>query len=165
MNIIICVLIISCFTYLGFGFSDYYVKREKLFYDLSRFCEKLKADIGFLHTPLKEIFNEAFQNYSSLEDILYICLNIIDGGKPIKEEVLYPMYSDRHVNDSEKKLICGFFSSLGKSDGYTQIENIENYYNLFSAAEKDSLNEKKKFSPMYKKLGFLCGAAVCLFII
>lgn len=165
MNFILYGLIVCCFTYIGFGLSDYYVKREKLFYQLNRFCEKLKADIAFLQKPLKEILLSAEKEFILLTPVLSACISILDSGNAINAENLYNMLNLRHLEGEEKKLVCGFFSTLGKSDRITQIENIENYLTLFKIAENSCESERKKYSPMFKKMGFICGITICLLII
>lgn len=163
--IVLYGFIVCSFTYIGFGLSQYYIHREKLFYQLSRLCEKLKTDIGFLHMPLSDILTLAQSEYNTLKGIIEICLNILESGNPIIAQKLFDIYISRYVNEEEKKLICAFFSDLGKSDEHTQIEKIENYGGLFGAVQNGCAAERKRFSPMFKKLGFLCGVTVCLFML
>lgn len=166
MIYILCGAVIFGTTYIGFGIANYYIKREKLFFELCQFCEKLKTDIGFLLMPLEGILSEASENYlSGLKDIADLCKNIIKGGNELTSEKLQQQLKCACINEEEKRLICGFFCMLGKSDEKTQIEQIESYKQRFSAAEQSCSADKKKYSPMYKKLGFLLGVAVCLFMI
>lgn len=162
----LCGAVIGCTTYIGFGIANYYIKREKLFFELCQFCEKLKTDIGFLLMPLEEILSEASENYiSGLKDITEVCKKIIESGNALTSEDLRRQLKCACINEEEKRLICGFFCMLGKSDEKTQLEQIEGYKQRFAAAELSCSADKKKYSSMYKKLGFLLGVAVCLFMI
>lgn len=166
MILFLCGVIVCCTTYIGFALADYYIKREKLFTELCQFCEKLNTDISFLLMPLEEILIQAHKNYISvLRDIAALCASIIGGGVALCEEDLSEKLKCRYINEGEKRLICSFFCMLGKSDQQTQIERIEGFKQRFSAAERGCAEDKKKFSPMYKKLGFLLGVAICLFMI
>lgn len=166
MIFVIYGLIVCCTTYIGFGLADYYIKREKLFKDLSLFCERLNSDIGFLLMPLTEILKNAGEGYSLvMTEIINVCQSVLEQKKPIKSELLFTLINSKYINDDEKKLICSFFSMLGKSDEKTQIDSIENYHKRFLSFENISVTDRKKFSPMFKKLGFLSGLAICLFML
>lgn len=166
MNVFIYVLIICCTTYIGFGLAGYYIKRERLYSGLVKFCEKLKGDIGFLLLPIGDILKGAVEQFGQpLAEIIGVSLGLLREGKPLGEKELYNRWGSKLLSNDEKLLICRFFSMLGRSDEKTQIENIESYCRRFLQAESESQNEKKRYSPMFRKLGFLAGLAICLLIL
>lgn len=167
MIIFLYIIIISSCSYIGFGIADYYIKREKIFFEMSRFCEKLKADISFLLMPLEEILETAQEEYNTpvMTEMINICKNYIKQGTSLNSKLLQTSFKSRYIVTEEKTLICNFFSMLGKSDEKTQIENIQNYNLRFKNAENICQKERKKYSPMSKKLGFLFGITICLFML
>jgi|BioPla2DNA2_1021312.scaffolds.fasta_scaffold151585_1 stage III sporulation protein AB len=166
MEIFIYLAIIFCTTYIGFGIADYYVKREKLYHELVIFGEKLKSDIGFLLLPIGEILRGGAQQFgSSLAELIEASARLLGEGKPLSEAELFERWQTRLLLHDEKLFICRFFSMLGRSDEKTQLENIENYCERFKQRESECQNERKRYSPMFRKLGFLSGLAICLFLL
>jgi stage III sporulation protein AB len=164
MTLIICATVICCTTYIGFGLAAYYAKREKLYFELNQFCARVAAEIGFSLTPLAEIYSAAAAECrSELKNIASLCFDIINGGGALTVGALDEKINSRYIKREEKTLICQFFCMLGKSDAKTQIEGINGYRQRFAEYESVCAAERRKYSPMYKKLGFLLGAAVCLF--
>jgi stage III sporulation protein AB len=164
MTLAVCAVVICCTTYIGFGVAAYYAKREKLYFELNQFCGRLSADIGFLLTPLEQIYSAAAEEcQSELSGIASLCAGLIKSGEALTVKILEEKLSSRYIKREEKNLICQFFCMLGKSDAKTQIESINAYRQRFAEFESVCAAERKKYSPMYKKLGFLLGAAVCLF--
>lgn len=166
MNIVMYVAIICCTSYIGFGLADYYVKREKFFYELTVFCERLKTDISFLLMPLKEILQRVETEYSSvLVNIAGIVREEIELGTAITADKLYQRFASKYISEDERVIISSFFSILGKSDSKTQLDNIAGFHERFAAAEQSCKAEKLRLAPMCRKLGFLFGIVICLFII
>lgn len=166
MQIAICILIIFGTSYIGIGLSRYYIKRERLFFELTMFCEKLKSDIGFLLMPLVDILKSVERDYSSLlVDISIKVLKKIDQGEIINTDNMYEMLECVYLKDEERSLIGSFFSVLGKSDSRSQLQSIEGFAVRFSELEKKCEKERERLSPMCTKLGIISGLAICLLVI
>ncbi len=166
MEVFIYLLIVCCTTYIGFGIANYYVRREKLYHELVMFGEKLKSDIGFLLLPVGEILKGAARQFtSSLAELIEASAGVLAEGNPLSEAELFERWQTKLLSPEEKLLVCRFFSMLGRSDEKTQLENIENYCQRFRQCESECQSERKRYSPMFRKLGFLAGLAICLFIL
>ena len=127
---------------------------------------KLKSDIGFLLLPIGEILRGGAQQFgSSLAELIEASARLLGEGKPLSEAELFERWQTRLLLHDEKLFICRFFSMLGRSDEKTQLENIENYCERFKQRESECQNERKRYSPMFRKLGFLSGLAICLFLL
>jgi stage III sporulation protein AB len=166
IRLLVAVGIIAGTTYIGCGLSGYYRRREKLFTNLCGLCASLSADIGFLLVPLDEILASAGREYTGLlTDVVEACRVVIADGAALTKESVLGKLSGRYLSEEEKSLIAGFFSVLGKSDAPAQLESIEGYKRRFEALEKTASEERTKYSPMLKKLGFLSGLALCILAI
>lgn len=63
------------------------------------------------------------------------------------------------------KTVDGFFSSLGKSDGATQITELDFYGETFSALSVKAADNLQKYGALSVKLGFLFGLCVGILIL
>ena len=167
MNIVVCIIITACTTYIGYGLSGYYVEREKLYGDLCVLCGSLKADIGFLLLPLSTILRRTGEACSKLTSIFIKATDgLIAEGKAVSEAQLEEAVQvGGYLSAEEKRLVCSFFSALGKTDAKTQLEVAEGYYSRFTEIRKSCSEQKSKMTPMTRKLGFLAGLIICLFLI
>lgn len=167
MGYAIYISIIGCTTYIGFALASYYAKRERLYNDLCKMCESFKSGIGFMLMPLRTVLC-GIKEYSGqiATSIITELDNILQSGSPVTQQRLQDSLKlQGYLSPEELQLICGFFAQLGKSDSRLQINLIETYALRFNEMRLQCAAEYKKTAPMYRKLGFLSGLIICLFLI
>ena len=164
MKIVLLCLIITCCTYIGFGFSSFYRRRVKFFLDIIAFQNKLVVEIAFKQNKLKEIIDEFVKRCGA--DFKSVLKNFKEnyllGKKNLEENMLFR--KNICLTDDEKRTIFGFFKSLGKYDCENQIKEIEDYKKTFETSLVDAQAENKKYSSLYVKLGLMAGLIIAILL-
>lgn len=151
---IVCVVIILCSTYLGWGLSNYYKRRIVLFQNLDDFINFAISNINFFKDSVEIIINQ-FLNSHSLSKEFRDCL------VKIKNNV---EFNSILLKKNENNLLNDVFQFLGKNDSENQIVGLKNYSNQISIYLKQAEEDNKKIGSISTKLGFLLGLliAICL---
>ena len=68
------------------------------------------------------------------------------------------------LNEEEKKETKEFFSLLGKSDAFTQMNFLKSYEGKLKEQASLTASEEKKFVSMFIKLGVLAGILAAILI-
>lgn len=165
MKVLLLCLIITCCTYLGYGFAGYYRKRFKLFRDCHAFANKLIVEINFAKHNLKEIISTTINNYGAdFKRILSLYLNYLNSDATIlTNEMLFA--KNTYLSSDEQQNIFLFFKSLGRYDAENQILEIENFKQKFDEMRKESEVENTKYGLLYIKLGLLLGILIDILLI
>lgn len=165
MKIFFLCLIITCCTYLGYGFSSYYRRRLRLFKDVLNFASKMIVDINFSRSNLKEIIQNSLSNYGSdFKTILNNFLSYLgDNSNLLSEEILLSGIKNLSVED--KQTLFLFFKGLGRYDAESQIKELENYKKKFDDLKLVAEAENKKYGGLYIKLGLMLGLLIAILLI
>ena len=156
------VILIGC-SYLGYGLSNYYVKRHRFILDLITFTNHLKVEIGFSKNNLQDIITLHIAEYQmGFKSVLKGYLKALTTSEYVTVENLKEHISTIYLDEPETNQMLQFFNFLGKSDAYNQVEIINKSLNIFNSFLKNSLLEKQKYSGMFKKLGVLTGVFIVL---
>jgi len=157
MKIVLMVVLISSFSYLGFQIGGLYLAKEKFYSELIGFITHLISEISFLKTDLMGIST----NFKSTNKHFNLFLN------NLKNKILFEKdYENITIlNEQENLEIKNFINSLGKNDALNECEIIKSFLENFKLKLNDSREGNKKYGIMYKKLGVLVGILVCIVLI
>ena len=150
-------IIVGACGYIGWSIGHHYKEREKLFFELTSFCSYIDSNISFFQKTLSEIIEgfESDKQKSELKKILDKFLYSLGEEKPFDIQLAL-------LRANEKKTIENFLQALGKTDAYTQKENICHYKAVFEGFALDAKKEMQKFGGMSTKLGVFCGLAIAI---
>ncbi len=164
MMIILIVIIIVCFSLIGYKFSSYYINRKKFFSALVLLLSNLETDVVFSRDKLSNILKKNIEICAS-KDLCALCQNIIltlESKQMITEKIFYDV---KILKPDEQKLLYKFFSSLGRYDVAAQSKEIKTYQATIDGYNIQAKEECKKYSGLFIKLGIIVGILVCLLII
>ena len=65
MQVVLFLTVLTGFSYIGYGFGNYYVKRTRFLEDLVLFANTLKVQIGFSNITLGSIVKKSLNEYDS----------------------------------------------------------------------------------------------------
>lgn len=164
MKIVLLCLIVTCSTYVGFGFSSYYRRRVKFFSDCISFQNKMVVEIAFKQNKLKEIIDEFIKRcgidfkfvLKSFEENYLLGKNVLEESMLFKKNIC--------LSKEEKEIVYAFFKTLGRYDSENQIKEIENFKKTFESSFADAQAENKKYSSLYVKLGLMAGLLVAILL-
>lgn len=165
MKCVLLCLIITCSTYIGYGFSSYYRKRLRLFKDCHNFANKLIVDINFSKNNLKEIISSSLGNYGSeFKQILNRFLDYLNSHATIlKSEDIF--VKNNFLSVEEIQVIFTFLKGLGRYDAENQIKELEDFKLKFDELKQQANNENKKYGALYVKLGLMFGIMLAILLI
>ena len=163
MKLILILMILGCFVFLGLGLSRYYIDRKRFFSELELFVSNLSSNINFGREKIVDIIQKYENNRSvylkklcenyekTLKDKSGVNENIFDGITILKNE--------------ERQLLVKFFSTLGKFDIYSQTKEIASYSARINELYSEASLDCKKYASLIIKLSLIVGLLVCLLII
>ena len=152
--------------YFGVKTSRKYAARELYFAEIVQFCNGLTGEIGFKHAVLAEIFDKYSMSFKSLLSAqLRAAGEIVDEGGVIDEAALRAKLPRGTLKGEEYDNVVLFFNGLGKSDGETQIGSAAGFKDVFSTSLEQARADRRKYGPLYWKLGLLGAFAFVIVII
>lgn len=162
MKFLMIIVLIALCTYVGFGFSKYYVQRYIFFKEFREFLNKFNLKINFSKDKLQDVVKNHNSKNKNIISLLNNFLEGLENKKLTKENLLKHI---KILKDEEKDIIFNFFSQVGHFDLLGQTRQIENYNKLFEDIEKTAEIEKNKFSPLFIKLGLIIGVVISLILL
>lgn len=145
-------------TFLGYKFSERYRLRKKFYSGFYAFNKKMIDEISFARNSLPKIIDD-FHSEETFHNILQeYKLSLQNGDKLNCEKVWF-------LSEEEKKETEEFFSLLGKSDAFTQMNFLKTYEGKLKDLSAATAAEEKKFVSMYVKLGVLAGILALILIL
>lgn len=163
IKIILVLIVVGGFWYVGFGVASHYKKRDEFFAGLLSLCDKVRADIDFSGKNLAAIFGgqklcgatgrlvENYCEYLKNKDLELFSKQLFRGIWILKDE--------------EKNVILDFFSRLGRHDSDNEVKLIDDFKNLIEPLSKISNEEKNKYGKMSVKISFLLGLMIAILIV
>jgi stage III sporulation protein AB len=166
MQLILSLVLLSACSYLGYSFGQYYHLREQFLLDLITFCQHLKSEIGFAKNSLVQIVKNSETHYHpAMKQVLKNYVKCLNNEATIDLETLKKHLHTIYLEEKEHHELLQFFNSLGKTDRAHQLQTIEQFlvffYNFLNNAEV----QKKKYSGMFSKLGFLTGIFLVILLL
>lgn len=164
MTIILILVILFCFTLLGYKIASFYINRKKFFSSLELLMSSIELDITFSHDKLKNII-ERNSNALSSKELVNVCSNVCDNLKNHKKLDDEIFVNISILRKDERELLLKFFGSLGKYDAISQSKEIKTYLAKVTEYSNVADLECKKYASLFIKLGIIIGLLVCLLII
>lgn len=164
MTIVLVVVIVFCFTLLGYKIALYYINRKKFFSSLEMLLSAIELDVVFSQDKLKNVIQRN-SNVLVSKDLILVCSKIcedLENKKGIGGEIFNNITI---LKKDEKEVLLKFFSSLGRFDALSQSKEIKAYSMRFNEFYIQADNECKKYASLFIKLGLIFGLMVCLLII
>ena len=162
MKYFLIIILIACSTYIGWGFSKYYVNRKNFFKEFVLLLDKLKLDISFSKDKITDIISGYDTKNKQIKTLLNNFLIILETGN-FEDDLLF-----KNINilkDDEKNNILLFFKSLGRFDMDNQTKQIEAFKQEFTVFEKNATSKNDKFGSLFVKLGFIVGILISLLVV
>lgn len=157
----ILLLILLC-TYVGYGFSKYYINRHDFWKEMKLFLNKVNLDINFSREKLKPIIHSYTAKSKELQLLLKNFILCLDEGT-ITEKALFA--GIKLLFEDEKNILFPLFKNIGHFDLQGQTKQLENYIEIIDKYQKDTETEKNKFAPLFTKLGLIIGVVISLILL
>lgn len=156
IKLLFVLIIVGCFTYIGYSLSNYYRKRVLFFTECVNFCNSISLKINFSKSFLKELIEKQVEiSKSEIKDVFK---NYLETYSLEKINIYY-------LCDDEKNIFINFVNELGKFDCENQLNQIEKCKNEFENILDTSIKEKSKYSSLYLKIFFLIGLVLSILVI
>lgn len=150
------VFVVLC-TFLGYKFSERYRLRKKYYAGFYAFNKRMIDEMCFSRNSLLKII-EDFQS----EEVF--CRVLGEYRISLQTEQKFDCDNIWFLNEEEKKETTEFFSLLGKSDAFTQMNFLKSYEGKLKEQASLTASEEKKFVSMFIKLGVLAGILAAILI-
>ena len=160
MKIVLLVVVVIIFGYIGYGLSAYYINRTKFFNSLEFLFDKLTHEINFSQGKLIEIIKDYNSQNKDVERLSKNFINCLEYDLEVKNETIFD--GIKILNEEEKNVVVLFLKSLGKFDAYNQTKQLTNQKQQINLFYKNAEEEQKKYSPLYLKIGVIAGLVVAL---
>lgn len=155
------LLLVGLCTYVGYGFSRYYVNRFEFMKEFRLFLASITLNINFTHERLASMILAHQTPCKELTKLLKNFLNCLDKKK--LDDTLFD--GVKLLKDEEKPVISRFFASLGHFDIENQTKQIEGFDTLFETWQKNAEQDKAKFGSLFIKLGLIIGVMISLILL
>lgn len=149
LRYVLYACILCFFTYLGYFFSERYRKRGKFFHRFSEFHAAYLSEIKYLKRPLGELLNGLPP--SDFSD--FMRMQMQQKQQPVG-----------YLKPDEKEFLREYLSLLGRTDAISQTEYFSSVTAKLKSFETRAVEEGKKYTDLYIKLGFLLGLTVIIFL-
>ncbi|MBQ4535494.1 MAG: stage III sporulation protein AB [Clostridia bacterium] len=160
MKVVLLIVVVILFSYIGYGLSAYYSNRTKFFKNLELLFDKLTHEINFSQGKLADIIKGFDCHNKDVQRLSKNFLDCLEFDLEVKSEKIFE--GIKILNDDEKDVIILFLKSLGKFDAYNQTQQLQSQRkqinNFFQSAEE----QQKKYAPLYLKLGIIAGLTFAL---
>ena len=154
MKYIGMILVIICTTLMGYNLSLNIKNKANICTQLILLCDRLITDFNSTLTPIIELI-EKLLNQKEFDKLDFISVDNILHNKKIVSV----------LDDELNERISNFLYSLGKSDLYSQINNVNNFREYIKISEKNYLLEYYKYKKLYVTVGFLIGVCVAIIFV
>ncbi len=141
----------------GIIFSFRLSKKESELKDIIIMLDKLKSQIEYSHTTVKQIMKMLSGDFPKLKFIndAYIFMCDKCSFKDAWEKAV--LESDLELEENDINLLCKLGDIIGAYDTKTQIKEIKVIEKFLSLSYETYLKEKKEKSRLFQSLGVLFG--------
>lgn len=141
-------------TGLGYALSRTYLRTSRYYSGVCELINELKRNISYRRDSVVSVMKRFKSNSERLNSQISEYISYVSS----KDGQL--KLSRGFLSTSSYAEVSGFFSSLGGSDGETQIKDLDSYYAKFNADFSAASEKSKKYGPLAIKLGFLFGLCI-----
>ena len=152
MNILIGILCVIVCSLIGKILSEKFQKRKDFFSELSNLNQKLKSEITFKQSSLRDIIDNL--NNETLKSYLVECVF----NKNYSINVVF-------LSNDENDFIKDYASNLGVFDRNSQLSFLTSVDAQIQTYYKTSREEEQKYRKLYIKLGFLFGLIIMVVVL
>ncbi len=160
IKFILAAVIVSVFSYVGFQIGDGYRRKYNYINELSLFNNYLKLNVLTTKDRIECVVNnyiERCKNKQFVGDLKEYLKHVKNNEKAA--------ISNADFENIDVNLINNYFNSLGKSDSKAELKNLEEYSHYIDNIKEEQRENKKKYSAMFLKLGFLFGCLIVIIFI
>ena len=164
-KIIALVIIFIVCSLIGIILSYEFIRREQELKDIILMLEKLKTQIEYSHTTVKDIMlslSNEFLKLSFLNDA-YLLMCQKNSFKTAWEVAINQ--SNLRIKNADKNLLHKLGDIIGSYDVSTQIKEIKIIEKFLNASLEVSIQEKQKKTHLYQSLGVLGGLMLVMIIV
>ena len=152
MKILIGILCVIVCTIIGKMLSEKFQKRKDFFSELNNLNQRLKSEITFKQSILKDIVdnlnNETLKSY-----LVERVFNKNDGINVV------------FLTNDENDFLNDYASNLGVFDKNSQLSFLTSVDAQIQTYYKTSREEEQKYRKLYIKLGFLFGLIIMVVVL
>lgn len=152
MKILIGILCVIICTFIGKILSEKYQKRKEFFSELNNLNQKLKSEISFKQSSLKDIV-DSLSNATLKSYLIEYVFN--------KNESINVVFLSNDENDFLKD----YSKNLGVFDKNSQLSFLSSVDSQIYTYYKSGREEERKYRKLYIKLGFLFGLIILVVIL
>ena len=147
------ILLIIC-TYIGYLKANKYYLRSLFYNDFQRFNDKLKQEVSF--------------KQSTIKDLLVSETSETDFFKGIKAKFLQNekvSLNINYLNNNELNQYQNYIHTIGSGDILLQTEFLQNLEEDVVKTHKQCVMEEEKYKKLYVKLGFFVGLIMLILVL
>lgn len=145
-------------TAIGRAAVGKFGRRYSFFSEMKRLNGELIRNLSFRMLPVTEILSDARQRYPSVKDTLDALLFSTEN------DCVF-VFRNADLNEEERSFAEEYFRRAGGGNRESEKGFLEEYAEYFARKEKECAAEKKRYSALGGKLGFLAGVAVMILIL
>lgn len=145
MKLISCLIILFCCTAFGFWYGQTYQETFLFYRDFRSFHRDYLHNLKTKRRTIPDLIEKG--NY----------------GSAFSTALTLSIFEKRF--DKKDKLFQDYCSMLGISDYETQLSTISNYTEEIENAYKSNEANAKKYTALYRKIGFLIGVFIVILIL
>lgn len=161
MSVKILLMFVCTAIGTAVGYSVMRAYRRNLVY-MDSMCaaiNELKRNISYRRDAVSTVLSKCVLESEQLKKNIGEYISYV-GAKDGKLEI-----SRGFLSAAAYASVCEFFASLGKSDGSTQLNDLELFDSTFSAMRNAAAEKSSKYGALSVKLGFLFGLGVGVLIL
>mgnify|MGYP001497544330 CR=1 FL=1 len=164
------VLVLFSGTMIGLFQANRFSERPRQIRDLLRALQRLETEIGYGLTPLPDALKKMAQpvqppTKSIWEELAHRMTE--DSGLSAAQiwvQVVEQYWRRTSMKAAEKEVILQLGQNIGISDREDQLKHIQLAKEQLRAEEDEAMQERDRYSKMWKTLGGLAGAFVVILI-
>lgn len=153
MKTVITAIIPLITAMLGYLLSLKYREADDFWESFSFWHKKIKSEISFSQNSLPEIFDVENQN-----DIFMTLATEYLKTKTVSVKLKF-------LSKEEKDFVIKYLQTLGTSDKPSQLSFLNSMETDLEKYRLTAENKRKKYRPLFVKLGFLFGLIIFILII
>lgn len=153
ISLLLCVLVITCSSYIGWGIQNYYKSRIVFYENIDNFLHYLSNNINFYKDSINAILKEYVETSSDSKHLKNIISSYLKGNMNCEAVI---------IKKEEKQLVKNIFSHLGKSDSENQIAGFANFSTQVQLLAEKCRQDYEKEGKIATKLGILFGLALAI---
>ena len=153
------ILIVCITTYIGNLFARKYKKRISFFTQMSEFNTKFLTEITYYKRPLSE-FIVSCKTSGAWGQVLNLFIKNNKNSNKIHASLKECIF----LKKEEIDFVEEYMSFLGKGDSTSQNAYFLSKGKEIEILKNTSIDENKRYSDLYWKLGFLLGLAILVLI-